>query len=41
VRNLIDAVAEEMPRIRELVERRKVSLKDFDFLKYNGCEIIP
>jgi len=41
VKNLIEAVTEEMPRIRELVECGKVDLKDFDFLKYNGCEIIP
>jgi len=24
-----------------LIRKGKISLKDFDFLKYNGCEIIP
>jgi putative peptide-modifying radical SAM enzyme len=41
VRNLIDAIAHEMPRINDLVESKKVRLKDFEFMEYNGCEIIP
>jgi putative peptide-modifying radical SAM enzyme len=41
VRNLIDAVAKELPRIRKLMENGKISIKDFEFMKYNGCEIIP
>ena len=41
VRNLIDATAEQMPRIRELVESEQISISDFEFMKYNGCEIIP
>jgi putative peptide-modifying radical SAM enzyme len=41
VKNLINAVAKEMPRIKRLVKNGKVGLKDFEFLKYNGCEIIP
>jgi len=41
VRNLINAVAKELPRIRKLVESGKISLKNFEFMKYNGCEIIP
>jgi putative peptide-modifying radical SAM enzyme len=41
VRNLIDAIAKELPRIREFIENGKISLKDFEFMKYNGCEIIP
>ena len=41
VRNLIDAVDEAMPRIRRLVGRKRVRLEDFEFMKYNGCEIIP
>jgi putative peptide-modifying radical SAM enzyme len=41
VRNLVDAVVKEVPRIRKLVENRGISLKDFEFMKYNGCEIIP
>jgi uncharacterized protein len=41
VRNLISAVEEELPRVRGLVERGRISLDDFEFMKYNGCEIIP
>jgi putative peptide-modifying radical SAM enzyme len=41
VRNLVDAVAKEVPRIRKLMDNRRIGLKDFEFMKYNGCEIIP
>jgi putative peptide-modifying radical SAM enzyme len=41
VRNLIQAVREQMPRIEELIERKKVRMEDFEYMKYNGCEIIP
>ena len=41
VRNLVSSVSEEMPRIRRLVENRKVELRDFEYMKYNGAEIIP
>ncbi len=41
VRELVKAVEAELPRIRQLIEQEKVSLSNFEFLKYNGCEIIP
>jgi putative peptide-modifying radical SAM enzyme len=41
VRNMIDALTNEMPRIRELIKSGRISLRDFKFMKYNGCEIIP
>jgi uncharacterized protein len=41
VRNLIDSVAEAMPKITQLLKSGKLSKEDFSFLKYNGCEIIP
>ncbi|MDH5483512.1 MAG: TIGR04084 family radical SAM/SPASM domain-containing protein [Candidatus Bathyarchaeota archaeon] len=41
VENLVEAVENEIPRIRQLIEIGKVSKEDFHFLKYNGCEIIP
>jgi len=41
VRNLVNAIAEELPRIRKLIESRRISLNDFEFMKYNGCKIIP
>lgn len=30
-----------LPEIKALVSAEKISLKDFEHLKYNGCEIIP
>jgi uncharacterized protein len=41
VQNLINAITEELPRIRRLFQSGKISLKDFEFMNYNGCEIIP
>jgi sulfatase maturation enzyme AslB (radical SAM superfamily) len=41
VRNLICAVEEELPRIRKLIKCGRINSNDFDFMKYNGCEIIP
>ena len=41
VAELVEAVKTEIPRIQRLLNERKISLKDFDFIKYNGCEIIP
>ncbi len=41
VKNLIDTIKGEIPRIRRLIESGKISLRDFEFMKYNGCEIIP
>jgi uncharacterized protein len=41
VRGLVNAVKTELPRIKELIDVGKVSLGDFEFMKYNGCEIIP
>lgn len=41
VRNLVSVIKEDLPRIKRLIGNGKVSLKDFDFMKYNGCEIIP
>ena len=41
VKGLVKAVKAELPRINELISEGKVSLNDFEFMKYNGCEIIP
>jgi putative peptide-modifying radical SAM enzyme len=41
VKGLVKAVELELPRIRQLIASGKVSLGDFEYLKYNGCEIIP
>jgi putative peptide-modifying radical SAM enzyme len=41
VRNLINSVTENMPRITRLLNNGKLRKEDFSFIKYNGCEIIP
>jgi uncharacterized protein len=41
VSGLVNAVKMELPRINKLLKDRKVSPSDFEFMKYNGCEIIP
>jgi uncharacterized protein len=41
VKNLIGSITEQVPRITTLIEKGKVSLADFEYMKYNGCEIIP
>ena len=38
---LVSAIEAELPRIRGLMDEGEVSRQDFEFLKYNGCEIIP
>ncbi len=41
VRSLVRSVETQMPRIKQLIEKGKVNSADFEFVKYNGCEIIP
>jgi len=41
VRGLVNAVKKELPRINQIINNGEVSLNDFKFVKYNGCEIIP
>ncbi len=41
VEQLIDSVKEELPSIQHLIRQKRISLHDFDYIKYNGCEIIP
>ena len=41
VRELVKAVEAQIPSIQGLLKSENISLKDFDYLKYNGCEIIP
>ncbi|MGA3191805.1 MAG: TIGR04084 family radical SAM/SPASM domain-containing protein [Candidatus Bathyarchaeia archaeon] len=41
VKNLIGAVSDQLPRIQELIHHGKVNLTDFEYTRYNGCEIIP
>jgi uncharacterized protein len=41
VSNLIQAVREQMPKIERLIKMGRVEPMDFEYMKYNGCEIIP
>jgi putative peptide-modifying radical SAM enzyme len=41
VRSLVNTITAELPRIKKLITDGKIRLSDFDFMKYNGCEIIP
>jgi uncharacterized protein len=41
VKGLVNAANKERPRINQLIANGKVNLNDFNFVKYNGCEIIP
>ena len=41
VRSLVKALESEIPRIRQLIKEKKISVSNFDYIKYNGCEIIP
>ncbi|NIO38578.1 hypothetical protein GTO27_12910 [Candidatus Bathyarchaeota archaeon] len=41
VRYLIVTIRKELPGIRKLVKNKQIGLEDFEYLKYNGCEIIP
>jgi len=41
VEELVGAVQTQEQRIHQVIKNGKVNLKDFDFIKYNGCEIIP
>ena len=38
---LITSLKEKIPEIEKLVKEEKIKREDFDFVEYNGCEIIP
>jgi putative peptide-modifying radical SAM enzyme len=41
VRNLVNALRDSLPRVREMMENGIIGLKDFHYMEYNSCEIIP
>jgi len=41
VRSLVSSLRLEVPRVRQLIAENRIGPDDFDYLKYNGCEIIP
>jgi hypothetical protein len=41
VRNLVDTISGQMPRINKLMRNGRIRLRDFEYVRFNGCEIIP
>lgn len=41
VKFLIKELQDNLPRIKHLIKNKKISVEDFSYEKYNGCEIIP
>jgi putative peptide-modifying radical SAM enzyme len=41
VKNMIDALRETLPEVRLLIDEGTIQLEDFQYTKYNSCEIIP
>lgn len=41
VRNMMDSLHEALPSVRTLIDAGRIRLSDFEYQKYNGCEIIP
>lgn len=41
VEKLIESVRKQMPRIDRLIHSGRLRTEDFDYVKYNGAEIIP
>jgi uncharacterized protein len=41
VRNLVETISQKIPEIQELITKGTVKFKDFEYIKFNGCEIIP
>lgn len=40
-KKLVFSLKQELPRVKQLIADGIIRLQDFDFMKYNGCEIIP
>ena len=41
VKNMISSLREEKKRIEILISKGTIRLSDFNYMKFNGCEIIP
>lgn len=41
VKNLIESLKQWLPKIRNLILMGKISRSEFNYVKYNGCEVIP
>ena len=41
VENLVESLKKAKPKVQQLIRTGKISLEDFEYTKYNSCEIIP
>lgn len=41
VKNQIQALQMSLPKIKRLINEERISVTDFEYLKYDSCEIIP
>ena len=41
VRSLVNTLTDELPKIKRLIAKGRIRLSDFEYVKYNGAEIIP
>ena len=41
VKTLVNTIEAQLPRIKQLISNGNVGLSDFEFMKYNGAEVIP
>ncbi len=41
VRHLHTVLTGSLPRVREILDDQQISLEDFSYTRFNGCEIIP
>jgi len=41
VRHMVDALYEALPEVERLIEKGTVRMEDFEYTKYNSCEVIP
>ncbi len=41
VENILDCIKKVLPEIKKLLKENKISMRDFEYTKYNSCEIIP
>jgi hypothetical protein len=41
VSNLVESLQHSLPKIRLMMHRGELKLQDFEYEKYNSCEIIP
>ena len=41
VKNLIAQLKRALPIVKRLISEGKISMKDFEFLEFNSCEVIP